>query len=345
MLTDLSAFCLSLQSSVREAMACIDRNAGGIALVIDKDQRLLGVMTDGDIRRALLNGSSLDSPLESHIQRSFTAVAPDAGRVEVLDLMQACQLSQISVVDRDGKLVGLHLLHGIIGAQARPNWAVIMAGGRGTRLLPLTERVPKPMVKVAGRPILERLVLHLVGFGIKRIFIAIHYMGHIIEEHFGDGRGYGSNIEYLRETEALGTGGALALLPEKPLHPLLVLNGDLVTQVNLGKMLAFHTSGSYFATVGMRRYSHQVPFGCVRLEGTRICRFEEKPFLEHLINAGVYVFSPEAVARVPKGYFPITDLLEECLQHGEPVGAFEIEEDWIDVGHGEQLKQAQEGTD
>jgi NDP-sugar pyrophosphorylase family protein len=202
----------------------------------------------------------------------------------------------------------------------------------------------KSMIKVAGRPILERLVLHLLSFGLKTIFVGINYKGHLIEEHFGDGTRFGCRIEYLRESEALGTGGAVALLSEKPLHPLVILNGDLVTQVNLERMLAFHTKEKFVATMGVRRYSHQVPFGCIEVNGNRIYRFEEKPVLERFINAGVYVLSPEAVARIPKKFFPITDLFEDSIERGDAVGAFEIQEDWIDVGHHAQLKKAQEGT-
>ena len=344
MITDLSAVCIGPHGSIQEAMACIDRNTTGIVLVVDENSSLIGTLTDGDIRRALLKGASLESPLAPNIQRDFTMVGPETGRAEVLDLMQARQLTQVPIVDSHGRLLGLHLLREIIGAVERSNWAVVMAGGKGTRLHPITEHLPKSMIKVAGRPILERLLLHLVGFGIKRVFFAIHYMGHIIEEHFGDGARFGCRIEYLRETEALGTGGALALLPEKPMDPLMILNGDLVTQVNLESMLAFHTNGRYFATMAVRRYSHQIPFGCLKLDGNRIYRFEEKPVLERFINAGIYVLSPGAAARVPRRFFPITDLFEECIERGEAVGAFEIQEDWMDIGQREQLKKAQQGT-
>jgi len=344
MITDLSAICVLPNNSIRDAMACIDRNSAGIVLVVDKKSLLIGTLTDGDIRRALLNGAPLDSSLVPHLQRDFTVVGPEAGRAEVLDLMQARQLTQVPIVNREGRLLGLHLLREIIGAVERPNWAVVMAGGRGTRLHPITEHLPKSMIKVAGRPILERLLLHLVGFGIKRVFLAIHYMGSVIEEHFGDGTRFGCRIEYLRETEALGTGGALALLRERPHDPLLIINGDLVTQVNVENMLRFHTNGAYLATLGVRRYSHQIPFGCLKLDGERILHFEEKPVLEHFINAGVYVLSPEAVQCVPKRFFPITDLFQKCIERGEAVGAFEIQEEWMDIGQREQLRKAQLGT-
>ena len=220
-----------------------------------------------------------------------------------------------------------------------------MAGGRGTRLSPITEHLPKPMLRVAGRPILERLVLHLVGFGVKRVFLSINYLGHLVEQHFGDGERFGCRIEYLRETESMGTGGSISLLPSPPVDPLLVLNGDLVTQANVERMLAFHEQERCLATVGVRRYARQVPFGCVDAVGGRVRRFEEKPVVERLISAGIYVLSPEVVARIPRRHFPITDLFEDCLGSGEPIAAFEIEDDWIDVGQQDQLRQAREGTD
>jgi NDP-sugar pyrophosphorylase family protein len=219
-----------------------------------------------------------------------------------------------------------------------------MAGGLGTRLRPITETIPKPMIKVAGRPILERLVLHLVGGGIRTIFISINYLGHIIENHFGDGSRFGCQIHYLREQEQMGTGGSLALLPEAPAEPMVVLNGDLVTQPNFQRFLEFHERGGYVASIAVRRYLHQVPFGCLRLEGQRVRSFVEKPMVEESINAGTYILSPALVKRVPKQYFPITNLFQECLERNEPVGAWEVDAEWLDVGQKEQLRQAQEGT-
>ncbi|MGD0088594.1 MAG: nucleotidyltransferase family protein, partial [Planctomycetota bacterium] len=326
-----------------DAMQALDAAAVGIALVVDEQQRLVGTMTDGDIRRALLKGATLQSPLEPYAHRDYLAVSSQVGRAEVLDLMRARSLGQVPVVDASRRLVGLHLMQEMLGAVERPNWAVIMAGGKGTRLLPITAHLPKPMIKVAGRPIIERLLLHLVGYGIRRIFISTNYLGHIVEEHFGNGSRFGCNIEYLREEEPLGTGGALSLLREAPAQPLLLLNGDLVTQANLDSMLAFHLERGNIATMGARCYMHQIPFGCIAADGGRMLRLEEKPVIERLINAGIYVLSPEVVARVPRKFFPITELFEGCLERNERVGVFEIEEDWADVGHRDQLKQAQEG--
>ena len=331
-------------ATVVEAMRAMDVSALGIVLMVDGARRLLGTITDGDIRRAILKGAALDSPVQPHIQRQFVAVAPEAGRAEVLDLMQARYIQQIPVVGEGGRLAGLHVLRELLGGVERPNFAVIMAGGKGLRLRPITETIPKPMVKVAGRAILERLVLHLVGFGVRRVFLAINYLGHLVQERFGDGAQFGCRIEYLQEDGEMGTGGALSLLPEVPREPVLVLNGDLVTQMNIDRLLDAHQRGGALATMAVRRYFHAMPFGCVDVEGGRVARLVEKPVLEKMVNAGAYVLAPELVARVPREFFPITRLFDECLRRGEPVGAWEIQEDWIDVGQREQLRQAQEGT-
>lgn len=335
--------CVSLSRTLLDAMRVIEQGGVGIALVLDASGRLVGMLTDGDIRRGLLGGASLESPLEPHVRRRFTSVTPSSGRAEVLDLMQSLVIHQVPVVDESGRVVGLHLLHELLGGVERPHWAVVMAGGRGTRLGPLTESIPKPMVRVAGRPILERLVLHLVGFGIRRIFLSVNYLADVISGYFGDGSKFGCRIEYLQESEPLGTGGALSLLKETPSSPLVVLNGDLVTQANLADMLDFHARGRFVATMGVRQYTHQVPFGCVEQEGGRIIGLDEKPIIDRSVNAGIYVLEPSLLARVPKTSYPITALFEECLRKREPVGAFEIRDDWLDVGQRDQLKQAQQG--
>jgi len=341
MLTDLESCTVHVSRSLLDVLRALDRGGVEIALVVDDGHKLCGLLTDGDVRRALLGGADLSSPLISFMSRQFTSVSSSAPRTAVLDLMQARKIAQIPILDAAGRLAGLHLLHDIVGRPDRPNWAVIMAGGRGTRLLPLTENLPKPMVPIAGRPILERLVLQLVGFGIRRVFLSINYLGHVIEEHFGDGVRYGCRIEYLREDRPLGTGGSLSLLPEPPPHPLLVMNGDLVTQADLGALLDHHVQQAARATIGIRRYLHTVPFGCVETADGRVRLLEEKPTLTRQINAGIYALDPGLIERVPPGVaFPLTDLLEDCLARGEALAAFEIEDDWIDVGQRQDYHKA-----
>jgi len=328
-------------ATIREALEMIDAFANGVVLVLDSDQKLLGMLTDGDIRRALLGGASIHDPVTPWISKDYVSVGRDVGRAEVLDIMQARLIDQVPVVSETGEVEGLHLIHDVIGGRKLDNVAVIMAGGKGMRLRPITEYLPKPMIKVAGRPILERLVLHLVSYGITRIYLAVNYMSHVIEDYFGDGTRFGCSIEYLREEEPLGTGGSLSLLPEISDKPVLVMNGDLVMQANLGGLLSFHQEGGFYATMGVKPYRHEVPFGCVESESGRILTVQEKPSIDKLINAGLYVLSPEALASIPREFFPITDLFESALVDEQPCGSFLIEDEWADVGRVYDLHEAQ----
>lgn len=337
----LADIALRRSASLRNALEAIDRGGVEIALFVDEDQRLLGTLTDGDVRRALLGGATLEDPAERYSNKGFTAVGEEASRAEVLDLMQATTLEQIPIVDSRGRLVGLHLLREIIGREVKPNWAVVMAGGRGERLRPLTDSIPKPMVPVAGRPILERIILHLVGQGLKTIFISVNYKAAVIEDHFGNGHAYGCRISYLKEEIPLGTGGALGLLPSVPDHPFFVLNGDLVTQFDAGQMLASHRNGGHRITVGFHEYFHDVPYGVLEFEQGRLFRFREKPRESWPVNAGIYVLDPIVLGRVPKETAScVPDLVEDCLRRGESVGTHRVAGEWIDIGSPRELSKA-----
>lgn len=338
---ELESCCLNGEDTLLDALRSLERSGRGIVLVTGDNRRLTGTLTDGDIRRALLAGATMRDPIAPFAQSKFISVSPEATRADVVELMQSRYLEQIPIVDAQGHLLGLHLLHEILGVAELPNWAVIMAGGIGTRLRPITETIPKPMVRVAGRPILERLVMHLVGFGIRKIYLSINYLGEIIEQHFGDGSKFGCHIEYLRESKPLGTGGSLRLLAERPSDPLIVMNGDLVTQADIGAMLAFHQRTGCVATLAIRPYFHVVPFGCLELDGHRVVRMEEKPRLLQLVNAGIYVLDPQLIDLIPPDEeFPLPALLESCMSRGDLVNAFEIEDEWLDVGHREHLQKA-----
>ena len=344
---DLTRAQVDISATLRDVVLALDRGALRVALVMSGPARLAGIFTDGDLRRAFLRGASLDSPLEPEMQRNFTSVTPSVSRAEVRDLMQARRFTVVPIVDGAGVYRGCHHLHDLLGVAERPNAALVMAGGRGTRLGALTKDLPKPMIRVAGRPILERMVLHLVGFGVRRIYISLNYLAHVIENHFGDGSRFGCSIEYLREDQPLGTGGALSLLPAVPSAPLLVVNGDIVTQADLGAMLDAHAAGGseLMLTVATRRYLHTVPFGCIEADGSRVVNVEEKPTLSRLINAGMYVVSPRLLARVEANTsFSMPSLIEGCLARGERVDMFEIADDWIDVGQKEQLAEARGET-
>lgn len=329
-------------ATIRDAMRAINESGTGLVVAVDASNHAVGVVSDGDIRRALLNGRTLEEPVDAILVRNYRRVGVGASRAEVLDLMQALRISQIPIVDGEGLLCGLHTLQGILGRRDRPNWAVVMCGGMGTRLHPLTEHLPKSMLPVAGRPILERILLHLLGHGIDKVFLATNHLSSRIEAHFGDGSGLGCTIRYLREDRPLGSGGALSLLPPAE-HPVLVMNGDLVTEADLSGILDAHERSGCYATMATRAYQHEVPFGCVTKDASgRLTGLEEKPILERCINAGIYVLSPRAVRAVPAGtFFPMTALFEAALAQGEPCGAFALDGEWIDVGRPEQLAQAQ----
>jgi len=338
---DVQRYCITPTASLIECMRVLTIAGAGVALAVDSEFRLIGTISDGDVRKALVKGCPLDSSIDTHINRDCVHVLPSVPRAEVLDIMQARRFEQVPIVDERSKVVGLHLLHDILGNISRPNWAVVMAGGKGTRLQPLTESIPKPMIRVAGRPILERTVLHLVSHGIERIFIAVNHLAQIIEDYFGDGSKYGVKIEFLRETEPLGTGGAISLLPESPEDPLLIMNGDLIADVHCGDMIDFHSQNDFHATMGVYSYLHRVPYGCVEIRNNRLVGLEEKPVLERMVNAGVYVLSPQAVCAIPKNtYVPITALFEGALKKNLACGTFQLQKEWLDVGSPQQLCQA-----
>jgi dTDP-glucose pyrophosphorylase len=330
------------EATILEAMRTINEGGQAVAFVCGGRGRVHGLLTDGDLRRALLDGAALDSRcLMQVMRRDFARVTTGAGRAEALDTMRSRHIEQLPVLDERGRLVGLHTLHDLLGARQRPNIAVIMAGGRGTRLYPITRNLPKPMVTVAGRPILERLVLHLVGHGIQRIYLSVNYLGEMIEAHFGTGSAFGCEIRYLRETTALGTGGPLALLPERPVEPLLVMNGDLVTQADIGRMLDFHERGRFVATMGLRTYTVEVPFGVASVRDHRVIALREKPTERMAVNAGIYVLDAALLDLIPPDCeFPITELFGGCLKRRMAVGAHMIEDEWADVGRPQELQQA-----
>ena len=334
-------YCIRPDASLIECMRNMDITGAGIALAVDSEFRLIGTISDGDVRKALVRGCPLDSSIATHINRNCYFVLPTVPRAEVLDVMQARRFEQVPIVDEEGKVIGLHLLHDILGNIERPNWAVVMAGGKGMRLRPLTEKLPKPMIRVAGRPLLERIILHLVSFGIHRIFLSVNHLASVIEDYFEDGSKFGTKIEYLREDHPLGSGGAVSLLPEIPEHAVLVMNGDLIVDANFADMIEFHSQNDFYATMGVYSYFHQVPFGCVEIEDNRLAGLEEKPILEKTVNAGIYVLSPKAVSDIPKNtYFSITTLFEDAIKDNRVCGTFPVEREWLDIGTPQQLRQA-----
>jgi dTDP-glucose pyrophosphorylase len=335
--------CVSIDGVLLDAMHALQNGALGIAIIKDAHDKVAGVMTDGDVRRVLINTKNLQESILPYIQQKVVSVEASVSRTEVLEIMQSRFLHQIPIIDKNGYLVGIHLLHEVLGAYERPNWALIMAGGKGTRLGEITHTTPKPMLKVAGRPILERIILHLTSYGIRKIYISVNYLYQIILDYLGDGSKYGCKITYLIEEKELGTGGAINLLPKNMQYPLIVCNGDLITQANIHEMLNFHESGNFGMTVGLSEYTHLIPYGCAEINDNRITALHEKPTISKQINAGIYVINPNITKYVPSNFFPITSLIDKCLSNNIDVGGWKILDDWIDVGQKRELKLAQKG--
>jgi dTDP-glucose pyrophosphorylase len=335
-------------ATMRDAMVAIQRGSVSAAFAVTTDQVLVGVVTDGDLRRALLEGSEMSDLVKPFIRQNPVVVSPVESRSSVLDLMQARGISQIPVVDEVGHVLGVHLMRELLGRVERNNVALILAGGRGTRLQPATDSLPKPMIRVAGTPILERVLNHLVGFGFNRIVLSVGYLGDIIEEHFADGSRFGCEITYLREDPASprGTAGPLSnfpsLFPELK-EPILVMNGDLITQFDVGAMLNHHEQSKSMITIGSLNYSHEIPYGVLHTNGSGdITDIIEKPVRQELVSGGVYVLDAGIPSQVPSNeFFPMTQVLSDSIQRNEKVTAWSLDDGWVDVGRPQDLAKAQ----
>jgi len=336
-------------SSIHEVMTCIDRNAKGIALVVDKERRLLGTVTDGDIRRAILTNTDLEAPVSELLARKASSPYPKpvtapvgTERAVLLQLMQEHSVRHVPLLDGAGRVVDLVTLDELLPDQALPVQAVIMAGGFGKRLRPFTEEMPKPMLSVGGRPLMGRIIEQLREAGIRQINITTHYKPEKIVAHFGDGSDFGVRINYVNEDRPLGTAGALGLM-EKPNSPLLVINGDILTQMNFRAMLSYHQEHKADLTVAVRKYDLKVPYGVIESDGAFVRQLVEKPSHSFFVNAGIYLLEPSVYHYVPNGqHFDMTDLIQRLLEAKRPVASFPIVEYWLDVGQPADYDQAQE---
>lgn len=322
-------------------MRVIDRGSAQIALVVDEKQRLLGTLTDGDIRRGLLHGSSLATPVDQLMNRCFRFVHTSEDQASVLEMMRREKLLQIPVLDANGRVVELLLLQELLRPPQLSNAVVIMAGGKGTRLRPHTEHCPKPMLKVGDQPMLQILLEQCISSGFRYFYLSVNYLKEQIIDYFGDGSRWGVSIKYLIENEPLGTAGSLRFLPNFITEPFLVLNGDVLTHLNPSQLLRFHSEHNAKATLGVRSHELTVPFGVVQANGLELAGFEEKPIYRRLVNAGVYVIDPQLLPLLPLHQSTdMPSLLLAAQQAGHRVLVCPIHEYWIDVGRPETLQQA-----
>ena len=326
---------------VRKAIETIDKSSMQIALVVDTDNRLMGTVTDGDVRRGILKGISLDNTVDKVMETKPIIVSSTASRENILAVMKQKQIHQIPIVDTKGRVVGLEVLDQLLETGARDNWVVVMAGGLGSRLRPLTDNRPKPLIHVGAKPILETIIENLVEYGFHKFYLSVNYKNEMVKEYFGKGFKWNIKIRYLKENRRLGTAGSLSLLPKKPKRPVLVMNGDLLTKINFAQLMNFHDQNKAAATMCVKEYDLQVPYGVVRMEHQYIRAIDEKPVHRFFVNAGIYVLEPQVLKYIPKKKaIDMTHLFEKAIQDGLKPAAFPIREYWLDVGRVDDLERA-----
>lgn len=329
------------QMTILKAIEIIDSSSQQIGLVVDENDKLLGTITDGDIRRALLKGISLDQYVNSIMNASPVTVGVEHSKEQVLYLMKNKQLRQIPVVDSHQRVVGLETIDDVFHINQYDNWVVIMAGGLGSRLGELTRNCPKPLISVGGKPLLETIVENFTQDGFTKFFFSVNYKADMIEKYFKNGNKWNGTIQYLREKKKLGTAGALSLLKKKPNKPIIVMNGDLLTKINFQQLLNYHLEHKAMATMCVRDYSFQVPYGVVRIDNGKLRGIDEKPVHNFFVNAGIYVIEPEALSLIPNDtYFDMPSLFDAIAKQGFSANVFPIREYWVDIGKRDDLERA-----
>lgn len=348
MQADIKSFCVLIAASVRDVIAAIDRGHVGIALIVDSSRRLLNTITDGDVRRAILGGITLNSSVEdllaykAKVFPSKPITMPlDTPTEALLHIMRQNSIRQIPLLNKKEQVVKLVTMDELLPSDELPLQAVIMAGGFGTRLRPLTEDLPKPMLKVGNRPVMEHIIGQLQQAGIRHVNVTTHYKSEKITDHFGNGEAFGVELNYVNEDQPLGTGGALGLIP-KPTEPMLVINGDILTQVDFKAMLTYHREHRAEMTVAVRVYDVQVPYGVIEMKGHHIAGVREKPQMRFFVNAGIYLLQPSVFKFIPhRQHFNMTDLIQKLVQKKKTVVSFPVHEYWLDIGQHADYLQAQ----
>ncbi|MGD0960860.1 MAG: nucleotidyltransferase family protein [Methylomonas sp.] len=331
------------QTTLRTTIEVIDHAALQIALVVDDEEKLIGVVTDGDIRRALIRGLSLDHPVGEVMNKRPKLASLQDSKTQLIAMMEGHHLFQLPVVDADGRVARLESLQALYKQPAFPNPVILLAGGFGVRLRPFTNDCPKPLLEIGGKPILETIIENFLKSGFKQFYIAVHYRAQQIKEYFGNGGRWGVSIEYIDEIEPMGTAGAIGLLPAGlPDVPLIVMNGDILTQIDFSRLLAYHNEQQAIATLCVRQYEYQIPYGVVTQEQQRVVEIEEKPLQNCLANAGIYVLD-HSLIKIISGQkrLDMPALLNQQLAQGELVSMFPINDYWLDIGREADFLKAQ----
>lgn len=335
---------MSPASAISEAIKVLDEDEAKIVLVVDAAGHLLGTITDGDIRRGLLRGLTLNAEISEVMNREPKVVYQGESRETVRSRMESLSVRQMPVVDKYMVVQGLETLKSLSDSNKLDNPVFLMAGGFGTRLRPLTDNTPKPMLRVGDKPILERILESFVQMGFHEFYISTHYKAEMVRNHFGDGGRWGVNIHYVHEEQPLGTAGALGLLPESITKlPIIMMNGDILTNVNYRQLLEFHESHGGMASVCVKGYEFQVPYGVVEGNNHEVRKITEKPIQRFFINAGIYLLGSELLAKHRGArYLEMPAFLESLIESGGKVTMFPIHEYWLDIGRMDEFERAQD---
>lgn len=340
---DAKSVKLKSDSTIKEALKVINNGAMQIALIVDNNDKLLGTLTDGDIRRALLEGLNLSDTIEPIFFKNPTFARISDTQDEILKLSLSKQLYQIPIVDNNGKLVGIQKMEELVKPKNRQNQVILMVGGLGTRLRPLTDIVPKPMLKVGSKPILQIIIERFVKQGYTNITLCTGYKSEIIENFFQNGEKFGANINYVKENKRLGTAGALGLLEILPKEPFFVMNGDILTEISFDSMLENHIEKNAVATMGTREFEYQVPYGVIEEKNGYITSIVEKPMEKYSVSAGIYVLNPECMSQISKNtYLDMPNLFLNLINRNLNVCMYKIDGYWIDIGRKEEYERANE---
>jgi dTDP-glucose pyrophosphorylase len=327
--------------SIKEAIEVINITSLQIALVIDENNKLLGTVTDGDVRRGIIKEISLDDVVEQIMNTNPITITGKQDKKTILSIMEKNKLRHLPVIDDTGSVIGLERLEDLLHYSKHENWVVIMAGGLGKRLKPLTDKCPKPMLTIEDKPILEIILANFIEQGFYKFCIAVNYMAEQIKSYFEDGAKWGIHIRYINEEKMMGTAGSLSLFPVQTEKPIIVMNGDILTKLNFEQLINYHLEHRAQATVAVRAYSFQIPYGVVKIDEDRLAGFEEKPVYTSFINAGIYVFNPDVLKKIPvNSHFNMNQLLELMLENNELISIFPVREYWVDIGTINDFNQA-----
>lgn len=328
-------------ATIIEVLQIMNDTAKQLVLVVDENRKLLGTINDGDIRRALLKEIALNSSIEDIYFKNPTIANVNDTKQEIINICTAKKIHQIPVIDDDGNIIGLEILDELIKKKTKPNKVVLMVGGLGSRLRPLTKTTPKPMLPVGGKPILQTIVERFASYGFIDIIMCVNYKSNVIQDYFGDGSKFGVRIEYLSEEKRMGTIGALSLLEENPNEAFFIMNGDILTNINFEHMCNFHNKNEATATMCIREYDFQVPYGVVNIKNNEVNSIIEKPVHNFFVSAGIYMLNPECISLIPQDeFYDMPTLFEKLIGLNQKIMSFHLKEYWLDIGRIEEYEKA-----